>query len=126
MSLNPPECILNKFVEIFSTRVHKLTCGKRHSLERELATLDEKSTSSGINPFYDIVPPKPAIFFNERFMAARHKEEYYRLLLKNKESIHFLVCKEMSNDRMTSGCRRTPFFGRYDRELVLKAAISLT
>ena len=32
----------------------------------------EYRTDSTIAP-----PPKPAIFFNERFMAARHKEIYY-------------------------------------------------
>ena len=44
MSSSPAECILVLIRWDFFL-VHKLTCGKRES---ELATLDEKSTSSGI------------------------------------------------------------------------------
>ena len=52
-------------------------------------------------------------------MAARHKEGY-----DCKESTHtFLVRKDLSIDDV-SGCRRTPYFRRYARELVLKPVIS--
>ena len=43
--------------------------------------------------FYDARPPKPAFFLNERFVAARHKEGCY----KKNASVHFLVCKGLSN-----------------------------
>ena len=39
-------------------------------------------------------PPKPAFFFNERFMAARHEEGCYGMHF----SMHFLVCRGLSND----------------------------
>ena len=47
-------------------------------------------TDSSIAP-----PPKPAILFNERFMAARHEEGCWdeKRILK-----HFRVCKGLSND----------------------------
>ena len=44
MSSNPPECILVNIREDFSCAQIDL----RTARERELATLDEKSTSSGI------------------------------------------------------------------------------
>ena len=58
-------------------------------------------------------------------MAAQHEEGY---LLKKKSMIriYFLVCvhKGLTIDT-TSGCRGTPCFRRYGRELVLKPPISL-
>ena len=39
-------------------------------------------------------PQKPLIFFNERFMAARHEEGCY----ENNISMCSLVCKEISED----------------------------
>ena len=41
-----------------------------------------------------VVPPKTVIFFNERFMAARHKEGCY---LRN-VPVHLLVCNGLSNN----------------------------
>ena len=41
-----------------------------------------------------IAPPKKAIFFNERFMAARHEEECYEKITLT----HFHACKGLSND----------------------------
>ena len=57
-------------------------------------------------------------------MAARHKEGYY--WEASIVSIYDLVCKERSKDRRRrGGCRGTPHFIRYGRELVLKPAISV-
>ena len=39
-------------------------------------------------------PPKPAILFNERFMAAGYKEGYCR-----KHTIHIFSCVQRSSDR---------------------------
>ena len=60
---------------------------------REFKTADfveEKlmGTDSTIAP-----PPEPAVFFNERFMAARHKDT-----IENTVSMYFLVCKGLSID----------------------------
>ena len=38
-------------------------------------------------------PPKPAISFIERFIAARHEEGCY----ENNITLHFLACKGVSN-----------------------------
>ena len=66
--------------------------------------------------------PKISDFLNnERFMAARHKEGFY-VVLKKKYPYIFLCAKVHLS--MTSGCRGTPYFRRYDSELVLKPAIS--
>ena len=48
----------------------------------------------GVDRFYDTPPPKTAIFFNERFMAARREEGYWEKNILNV----FLVCKGLSDD----------------------------
>ena len=48
-----------------------------------------EKTGSTIRP-----PPKTAILFNERFMAARQEERRYDTQL----FVYFLVCKGLSND----------------------------
>ena len=65
-------------------------------------------------------PPKTAIFFNERFMAARHKEGCY---LRN-ASVHFFVGKTLPNNDVEVG-QGIAHLRRYGRELVSKPAISL-
>ena len=70
-----------------------------------------------------IAPSKTSGFlifssFNERFTAARHKEGYR--LLKKKQPYIFLCAKFYRS--MTSRCRGTPHFGRYNRELVFETA----
>ena len=65
--------------------------------------------------FYDLAPPpKPAIFFNERFIATtRHDEErrYEKI-----SSRVFLIAKAYRT--MTSGWQGAPHFRRYSREMV--------
>ena len=46
-------------------------------------------------------------------------------MILKKNSIHVFSCYQKSKDRRQSGCRGTPYVRRYDRELVLKPAISL-
>ena len=46
------------------------------------------------------------------------------MLLTKGLSTYFIVCKGLSND-MTSGFQGTPYFRRYDLELVSKQAISV-
>ena len=60
-------------------------------------------------------------FFNELFMAARYKG---RMRLKTKNIPYIFLCAKVCRS-MTPGCRGTPDFRRYDRELVLKPSVSL-
>ena len=70
--------------------------------------------------FYDSLPPKPAIFCNERFMAARHEEECY----KNNVFNYSLVCKGLPNN--DAGVAMGTVVQEIDgRELVSKPAMSL-
>ena len=96
------------------------TCTAMH--DRSLKTIGRRIlTTPGWNGcFYDSPLKNQQYFFNERFTAARHKE---KIPLKKKYA-YILLCVKVCR-WMTSGCRGTPHFGRYNRELVLKPAISL-
>ena len=75
--------------------------------------------------YYDSPPPlKPSILLNERFiiMAALAQG---RILLNTKYPYIFLCATAYNDRRRRGGCRGTPYFRRYDRELVLKPAISV-
>ena len=87
--------------------------------EGRLAT--NRTNSTGKRRIDSTIPPplKPAIFYNELFMAGRHKGG---VLLKNSPHI-FFIAKDYRT--MTSGWQRAPFFRRYGREQVSKPAISL-
>ena len=65
-------------------------------------------------------PPKPAIFSNERFMAARHEDGCYEVT----NFICIFVCKGLSNDDVGLA-KEAPYFRRYGGILVSKPAISL-
>ena len=56
--------------------------------------------------YYDSPPKKPAISFNDRFMAARHEEGCYE---KNK--VYIFSCLQRKAYRtMTSGWKGAPYF----------------
>ena len=67
-----------------------------------------------------IVPPRPEIFFNERFMAARHDEGCYE-----KNIVTYFACLQRTIKRRRGVGKGSPHFRRYGRELVSKPAISL-
>ena len=77
------------------------------------------SWTNAVDWFYDSPPPKPAISFDERFMAARHDEGRYE------ENILtcFFACRGLSND-LTSGWQGSPYSSRYGWMLASKPAIS--
>ena len=65
-------------------------------------------------------PPKPATFFNERFMAARHEEGCYEKHILTQRS-----CSQRAIETITSRPQGASRFKRYGRELVSKPATSL-
>ena len=73
--------------------------------------------------FFDNLPKKASIFFNERFIINHGCSTQGRTLLKT--VIHIFSCVQRSNDRRRRGVEGLRICRRYDRELVLKPAISL-
>ena len=72
-------------------------------------------TDSAIGP-----PPQ-----NQRFSLSNVSWLLDKDKIENKVSTYFPFLCANGYRSMASGCRGTPCFGRYDRELVLKPAISL-
>ena len=95
---------------------------KRHPWEKEGHMYTYKYTY--IMTDSTTAPQKnPAIFFHGRFIINHGCSIQGRILLKPKHPYIFLCAKVCRS--MTSGCRGTTYCRRYDRELVLKPAISL-
>ena len=80
-------------------------------MQKSISEIDDVGVSRGL--VLRFPPPKSAISFNERFMAARHEEDCYEI----KVSIYFLVRNGLSNNDV--GVARTTVYSEgYGREVI--------
>ena len=111
--------------------IHTFSCVQR-SIDRRRRGV-ERHRISGDTTGRALVL-KPAISFKKSWWGYRRTTQTPHLKSKSARvintarqlisPIYFLLCAKV-NRSTTSGCRGTPYFRRFDRELVLKPAISL-
>ena len=75
-------------------------CSRRCSVNRTDRSGIDVRISTHCDWSYDSPPQKPAIFFNERFMAAGHEERYHKR--------NMFTC--LLVNKMTSGWQAVPYF----------------
>ena len=65
-------------LELNKSRIN-LIAGKEFVTVRSVYVTErgDGRVTARLDRFYDSPPPKTAIFFNERFRAARHKQRHY-------------------------------------------------